>query len=284
MPVRDGERTITPAVTSTLSAMSADDELLVFDDGSRDGTLQKLDDIRDNRIRIVIGGGSSGVASALNRLLSEASHDIVARMDADDIVPPWRFAVQLQALSGATAAVFTTRLNFGTSLKSWRQSIPTPIREGYSPALFLLENPVAHSSMLGSKQIIVKAGGYRTGPAEDYDLWLRLLASGAGISRTATPGLLYRMHAHQVTKSAGWFDRFIQDDLLANAHLDLLRHLGWEGGQCWPLIHRAKNLSPAERDMLAGLHRFYEERLLPGLPLHHRLRQKFLLNRLLVSK
>ena len=37
-------------------------------------------------------------------------------------------------------------------------------------------------------------GGYRSVPAEDYDLWMRVASAGGRIRRLAPWGLLYRIH------------------------------------------------------------------------------------------
>lgn len=68
----------------------------------------------------------------------------------------------------------------------------------------LLTNPVAHSTLLARRSTITDAGGYRSLPTEDYDLWLRMAARGARLRRLALPGLAYRVHPSQVTASAEW--------------------------------------------------------------------------------
>src|SRR5699024_5894599 len=110
--------TIGAAVRSTLRALPADAELVVGDDGSTDDTLARLDDIQDPRLRVTPGPGR-GVAATLNALLSGVDSEFVARMDADDVVLPGRFARQLRALEDHDA-VFTT-------VAEWRGSgLPRP--------------------------------------------------------------------------------------------------------------------------------------------------------------
>ena len=68
----------------------------------------------------------------------------------------------------------------------------------------LLTNPVCHPTMLATRDIIDRVGGYRSVPAEDYDLWIRVASAGGRIRRLASWGLLYRIHPGQVTGNKAW--------------------------------------------------------------------------------
>lgn len=278
MPVKNARRTVRVAVESTLAALRKWDEFLIYDDGSTDDTLGVIKSIGDSRVRVTKGPGETGVANALNVLLSEARHEVVGRMDADDLSLPWRFGMQAQALSGGSAAVFTTRINFGSHPKTWRQRWPRGISQAQAPVLFVLENPVPHSSLLAQKDVLVSAGGYNPGPAEDYELWLRMLGMGHGIERVAVPGIMYRLHADQITKSQGWSQRFASDNNLCSAHTSLLHRLGWPGGPVWGDWHQAQ--TPQDEDMRRSEFGKFFESLLEEIPVHQRWRQRRLLRQL----
>lgn len=276
MPVKNGENTIGSAIRSTMAALSPQDEFLVYDDGSTDHTVRVISSFKDPRIKVIRGGGGAGVAGGLNVLLSESRHSVIARMDADDMSFPWRFREQYEALERGTTAVFTTRINFGKTPRTWRQSWPAAIRPHESPLVFALENPVPHSSLLAQKAAVLNVGGYSAGSAEDYGLWLKLLARGYSIERLAKPSILYRMHPDQVTKSQSWRSRFVEDEDLASSHLELLRVLGWTGGQCWKAMHGGGPKSIADVGVLRELKRFLEPRI-NSLSFVWQLRQKVLL-------
>lgn len=74
-------------------------EILVVDDGSTDGTLQlaQRHAAEDPRIR-VLSQPNRGVAAARNRGLSEASHALVALVDADDLWHPEKIERQLELI------------------------------------------------------------------------------------------------------------------------------------------------------------------------------------------
>jgi glycosyltransferase involved in cell wall biosynthesis len=70
------------AVESALACCTADDEVIVVDDGSTDGTRAALAPY-GNRIRYVLVE-RGGAGRARNRGIAEARHDLVAFLDSDD--------------------------------------------------------------------------------------------------------------------------------------------------------------------------------------------------------
>ena len=97
MPTYNAERYISEAIDSILAQTEGDFEFLIVDDGSTDGTIEIVGDYSDKRIRLVYGP-RRGLSAALNLGLSIAQGIYVARMDADDISLPTRFARQVEYL------------------------------------------------------------------------------------------------------------------------------------------------------------------------------------------
>jgi glycosyltransferase involved in cell wall biosynthesis len=91
MPAYNSEDFIAAAIDSILGQTFTDFELIISDDGSRDGTLEiaRSCAARDKRIR-VLSGENVGAAENGNRCLRAATRPWVARMDADDISFPDR--------------------------------------------------------------------------------------------------------------------------------------------------------------------------------------------------
>ena len=92
---RNAERTLGLAVRSILAQTCPHWELLVADDGSRDGTTEMLHSFRDKRIHIIAHGQSSGLAARLNELTELSRGKYFARMDGDDFAFPDRLARQM---------------------------------------------------------------------------------------------------------------------------------------------------------------------------------------------
>lgn len=224
LPARNAEDTVGLAVSSTLRAMPKDSELLVLDDGSTDGTasaaLAAGND--DTRLRVESHPPSGGITPALNWLIANTDSDLVARMDADDISAPWRFKLSLPYMK-KTDILF----NQVRELHGEKASFPLPL--GISPQVFplylLLSNPVSHPTMLATRAILDRVGGYRQVPSEDYDLWVRAALEGARLRRTAMWGLDYRMHEGQITASESWRNASWQDPELGAAFSQLAQQV-----------------------------------------------------------
>lgn len=100
MPVFNAGVHLRPAVWSILQQSWCDWELLLLDDGSDDGAIEALSELDDARIRILRDGRNTGIAVRLNQALALARGQFFARMDADDIAHPDRFALQIAMLQG----------------------------------------------------------------------------------------------------------------------------------------------------------------------------------------
>src|SRR5690349_12523724 len=91
--------TIGPAVRSLLAQSFADWELLLIDDGSGDGSAELVRGFGDERIQVHADGRRLGLAARLNQAIDLARGRYFARMDADDIAYPDRFARQVACLN-----------------------------------------------------------------------------------------------------------------------------------------------------------------------------------------
>jgi glycosyltransferase involved in cell wall biosynthesis len=98
LPVRNGARTLALAMVSVLEQSFADFELLVLDDGSADATPEIALGLGDARVRLLRDGEKRGLAARLNQGVDAATGRYIARMDADDVCFPDRFARQVACL------------------------------------------------------------------------------------------------------------------------------------------------------------------------------------------
>jgi hypothetical protein len=207
MPVKNGMPYLPEAVESILGQTFGEFELLIINNGSTDGTVEYLKTIRDTRLR-VLSPGSIGLARSLNVGLSRARGEYVARHDADDRSAPDRFSRQVAFLdSNPGVDVLGTCVNFvdedgSEVLDSWTQTIRDQQDPAQTPEQILASMPltccIAHGSVMMRTAVMVNAGGYNpaTVPAEDYDLWLRLLPNHA-IAKLPERLYDYRVHGDQ---------------------------------------------------------------------------------------
>lgn len=103
LPLYNGEAFLAETVDSVLAQTMADLELLIIDDGSRDGgpALVRSLAAREGRIRVLShpGGANHGVSATRNLGAQEAAADVFAFIDADDVWPQEKLAHQLSILA-----------------------------------------------------------------------------------------------------------------------------------------------------------------------------------------
>jgi glycosyltransferase involved in cell wall biosynthesis len=187
----------------------SDFEVVAVDDGSADGSGALLDSWaqRDHRLR-VLHRPASGLVAALNTGLAACRAPLVARMDADDLSHPRRFELQLGLLEAepelGVASCLVRHfprqgLGEGSRLyEDWLNSLQD--HDAMARERFV-ESPLAHPSAMVRRQILEECGGYRElGWPEDYDLWLRLFASGVRFAKVGRPLYFWREHPERLTR------------------------------------------------------------------------------------
>ncbi|GLY73586.1 glycosyltransferase [Actinoallomurus iriomotensis] len=137
---------------------------------------------------------NAGLGVALDEGLAASRHDVVARMDADDIAMPQRFAVQLPVIEEGADLVGAGMLEFGTD----RQDIVgrrTPVSAPADIARYArLHDPFNHPTVVYRRRAVLAAGGYGDLPLmEDYWLFARMIATGATVVNLPEPLVYYRV-------------------------------------------------------------------------------------------
>lgn len=84
MATYNGERYIKEQVISILSQLGPDDELIVSDDGSKDNTLQVLEEFNDPRIKLY-EGPQRGLTYNFENAIKHAIGDYIFLTDQDDV-------------------------------------------------------------------------------------------------------------------------------------------------------------------------------------------------------
>jgi glycosyltransferase involved in cell wall biosynthesis len=95
------------ALDSTLSQTEGNFELLIIDDHSTDGSWKIIEEYakRDRRIKAYRNETNKGLVKSLNSLIPKTRGTYIARMDADDVNLPERFAKQVELLSSSKELV-----------------------------------------------------------------------------------------------------------------------------------------------------------------------------------
>jgi len=192
MSVYNGAATVREAVDSVLGQTFGEFEFIIIDDGSNDATPDILASFDDARLR-VIRQPNAGLTVSLNRAVGEAKAPLIARMDADAVSLPRRFAAQIRpfrqqedlVLVGSDAETIDTA---GRVIGHERHlTHDAEIRR-----VFPVGNQFVHGSVVFRRKAFDEAGGYdeRFRYSQDLDLWWRLLKRGRAGN---IPESLYRL-------------------------------------------------------------------------------------------
>lgn len=208
MAVRDGRSYLDDSLNSVLDQTESDLEFLVLDDGSEDGTLQRLREFarRDERVRIWYrsGGGHGGLTRSLNELLFRSRGQFIARMDADDVCLPDRFEQQLRFMGRHPTCVLAGGLiehinRHGDSVACR----PLPLDHDAIDGRHLWQSGggIIHPTWFGRRGLFERLGGYRPQfpYAQDYDFMLRAAEVGE-LRNLKRVVLRYRIHDAQVSR------------------------------------------------------------------------------------
>ncbi|MCW2914414.1 MAG: glycosyl transferase family 2 [Actinomycetia bacterium] len=137
---------------------------------------------------------NAGLGPALDAGLAASRHDIVARMDADDVSMPQRFEVQLPLIESGADLVGAGLLEFGTDLDDIRGRRTPPERPSDIARYARLHDPFNHPTVVYRRSAVVAAGGYGDVPLmEDYWLFARMIANGAKVANIPEPLVYYRV-------------------------------------------------------------------------------------------
>ncbi len=93
LPVFNRAQVVSRAIESVLAQSMGDFELIVVDDGSRDGTADLLAQQTDPRIRILTLARNGGACAARNRGIESARGELVCFLDSDDVFLPSKLEV-----------------------------------------------------------------------------------------------------------------------------------------------------------------------------------------------
>lgn len=144
-----------------------------------------------------------GLAGALEAGLAECSHEIVARMDADDISRPGRFAAQVPLVEAGLDIVGSAIQEFEDEREPGLVRVPpVGVEEIQQRARFV--SPFNHPTVVYRRGAVADAGGYQDlALMEDYWLFARMLLAGAAPENLAEPLVLYRIGAGAYARRGG---------------------------------------------------------------------------------
>ena len=200
MPAYNSELYIAQAIDSILDQTYSNLELLIFDDGSSDGTRKVIESYGDPRVIKVLSDQNYGVVRARNELIDRAHGKYIALMDADDIADPTRLQKQVQALESNDCDVCGSAQwvldEATTKLKKSKDRLTDPDLR----ALLSVYCGLCNSTITGKAEIF-KRFKYDTSilTSEDYFLWVQMAAAGYRFINLKDRLITYRRYPAQTS-------------------------------------------------------------------------------------
>ena len=238
------------AIESILAQTFGDFEFLIVDDGSKDGTAETIMRYadRDKRIRPILRE-NRGLVASLNQMLSLARAPWIARMDADDVCRPDRFARQMKFLREHPdhGLVSSNCDDIGPDGEPVaRPPIYRPMTHEGLLANLECGPTINHNAVIYLRSAVLSVGGYRPAfaHAEDYDLWLRL-SQVTKMANLPEDLCSYRLYPGQVS------DRHLITQAY-HAGVAWLCHLERAAGRPDPMAGRDRMLAVDELDGVFG--------------------------------
>jgi len=145
-----------------------------------------------------------GLADALTAGLAACAHEVVARMDADDVALPERFAKQLALLDEGYDLVGSGLYEFVDDEAVTIGVRTPPTGEAHIRRYARFHDPFNHPTVVYRRAAVQAAGGYvPVGLMEDYWLFARMLAAGARAENLPDPLVKYRVGAGAYRRRGG---------------------------------------------------------------------------------
>jgi len=183
IPAYNAMSCIRTAIDSVLHQTVPPDEVIVVDDGSRDGTAAAVADYGD-RVRLLTQA-NSGPGAARNKGVRAARAEWIAFLDADDSWLATKIEKQLPYTGDSRVGIVHCR---DASHWSLRQDRPIDFDTLWK------KNAIVLSTALVRRRAFDDVGGFserrELDGVEDYNLWLRIVAAGWHVA--TCPEALYR--------------------------------------------------------------------------------------------
>lgn len=204
MATYNGEKFIAEQLTSILNQIAPDDEVIISDDGSTDGTCAIIESFGDQRITLLHNKAHNFKHNFINAL-QHAHGDYIFLSDQDDVWLPNKYDICCNYLAQydlvitdniiTNATLETIHPSFFEFYHSGKGIIKNAIRNTYFGACMAFRHhildialPVPRTNEIG------------------HDIWIGLVAEIVGtVYFIPQPLMLYRRHSQALTNLKGTF-------------------------------------------------------------------------------
>ncbi|OMP32202.1 hypothetical protein BKM32_03900 [Mangrovimonas sp. DI 80] len=192
-------------ISSVINSTFLPKELIIVDDGSTDESKEILQTYKLPYLKVIGLGRNEGFANALNHGINEATSKYILRVDPDDILDKKRIEKQFMFLEsncgidliGSNVVYFNENLFNVVGSSNFPEEGPD-IYKRYVNG----EHGLLHGTVMG-KSTFFKKHLYRQNnvPAEDYDIFSRMMEDGAKAQNSLEKLTFVRIHVNSVSNS-----------------------------------------------------------------------------------
>lgn len=199
IPCYNAEPWLAATLASALAQTWPAVEIIVINDGSRDGSLAVAQQFAARGVR-VIDQPNAGASAARNRGLREARGDFIQFLDADDLISPDKIAAQVAWLGSRPAGTLAT-CAWGrfASDPATTQFVDEAVFRDFAPVDFLVLAGDTGAMMHPSAWLVPRAVAERAGPwdeslslNDDGEYFCRVALAGASLAHCPTGRSYYR--------------------------------------------------------------------------------------------
>ena len=198
VPCHNYGRFLTEAIESVMEQTRAPDEVVIVDDGSTDdtSTVVKELQVRYPSVKVITHVEPKGAPAAFHagyrRYFFHVCHGSVRRRPTFSLLRRKQFPRPRRWPRRRTNEGFPV----------WRQN-RRMANSAVGPAGSFRDNP-HHGSMMFRRSTYDRVGGFRGLEFEDWDLWLRMAATGATAGEANECVLEYRQHGPSRNSKSVW--------------------------------------------------------------------------------
>jgi glycosyltransferase involved in cell wall biosynthesis len=246
IPVYDRWELLKQAVASVVAQTYTNWELIVVDDGSTDGTREKLALLNNKKVNVFTIPHCGNVALLRNTGTNISSGEWIAFLDSDDLWVPEKLELQLKALQERSLWSYSGSelMNEHGLTIPFNTGNPVPISGWIIKELLTNKASAAIGTLMVHHKLFDKLGGFNTalGAREDYEFVLRLAIEAEAL---AVPNVLTRIREHKDRRTNDFTDPHeltaaVYKHFIANCKDDQLRKVA-QRRLAYNLAEAAKN-------------------------------------------
>lgn len=209
--IKEKAENLRTAMNSIWGQTTPTDDFVLVCDGpltaQLDAVVEEMEKAHPEALHVVQLEKNAGLGNALNAGMKHCRHELIARMDSDDISRPDRCEKQLEVFrTDPKVSVCSGAVEeFSASPDEIEARRVPPEKQADILRFARKRNPFNHPCVMYKKSAVEDAGGYRDFYLlEDYYLWIRMLQKGCVGYNLQEPLLWMRAGSEMYKRRSGW--------------------------------------------------------------------------------